>query len=63
MMAKMTRYKHTSYQVDINKFDDEDGELHSDLDDEDDEEPETDNLVLCQFEKVGQRAERCLIAR
>jgi len=31
----------------------EEGELGSDLDDSDDEEPQTDNLVLCQFEKVG----------
>jgi len=28
------------------------GELGSDLDDSDDEEPQTENLVLCQFEKV-----------
>jgi len=29
-----------------------DEELDSDLDDEDDAEPETEHLVLCQFEKV-----------
>ena len=28
------------------------GELGSDLDDSDDEEPQTENLILCQFEKV-----------
>lgn len=30
----------------------DDEELDSDLDDPDDEEPETDHIVLCQFEKV-----------
>jgi transcription initiation factor TFIIA large subunit len=29
-----------------------DEELHSDLDDPDDEEPDTEHIVLCQFEKV-----------
>ncbi len=37
------------------EVDDEDGDdLNSDLDDDDEnEEPETDNIVLCQFEKVS----------
>jgi len=31
----------------------DDESLDSDLDDEEEQEPETDNLVLCQFEKIA----------
>jgi hypothetical protein len=35
------------------KDDDEDDELGDDLDSSGDDEPPTDDLLLCQFEKVG----------
>jgi len=40
--------------------DDDDDELNSDLDD-DDEVPESDHLVLCQFEKVRARVDELLL--
>jgi hypothetical protein len=36
----------------IKKENDGDEDLGSDLDDEEGEEPDTDNIALCQFEKV-----------